>query len=32
LIFQHDTQIAAGHLVEDASGQRTVAPVQVTFL
>jgi glyoxylase-like metal-dependent hydrolase (beta-lactamase superfamily II) len=31
LIFQHDTQVAAARLVEDADGQRVVTPVQVTF-
>jgi hypothetical protein len=31
LIFQHDTQIAAGHLVEEASGQRTIQAVEAMY-
>jgi glyoxylase-like metal-dependent hydrolase (beta-lactamase superfamily II) len=31
LIFQHDTQIAAGHLVEDANGQHTIQVVEAGF-
>jgi glyoxylase-like metal-dependent hydrolase (beta-lactamase superfamily II) len=31
LIFQHDTKIPAGRLVEDAQGQRTVEPVEAEY-
>jgi glyoxylase-like metal-dependent hydrolase (beta-lactamase superfamily II) len=31
LIFPHDTQIPAGHLVEEASGQRVIQAVEAVF-
>jgi glyoxylase-like metal-dependent hydrolase (beta-lactamase superfamily II) len=32
LIFQHDTQILAGHYVEDDAGKRTIAPVPADWV
>jgi glyoxylase-like metal-dependent hydrolase (beta-lactamase superfamily II) len=31
LIFQHDTQIGAAHLIEDETGKRKLHPVEVAF-
>ncbi len=32
LIFQHDTQVLAGHLIEDDNGRRTIMPVEAAHV